>query len=215
MNFGKNASYTRNSLVALDMRTFGALVAHLRDRRVLTQKELADAVGVDPNTIARTEQDKGSWYRRTSLAVFEYLGRKLPLTPEEAAEYLEGAGLSPDMARPPFVASRIDRDIAAEDSGLPVPSDQTSREMREVQRALNRLLDALGPAAAAKVMDAVADARSPSPPTHAPPPPRRVTVVEPPKVPFPGAVEQVHRTYEVQTPRSAPKPKAKPKKRTG
>lgn len=212
MKFAASDTKSRNALVALDMRTFGALVAHLRDRRVKTQKEVADAVGVDPNTIARAEQDKGMWYRRTSLAVFEYLGGLIKLTPEEALEYIEATGLSPDLIHDDryVSSSTLRRHIAAEDAGQPVPNDPTSREMREVHRALSRVLEALGPAKATKLLDAVADAQNPAPARQ---PARELTVVDPPKVPFPGAVEQVHRTYEVRS--AKVRSKANPKKRTG
>lgn len=197
--------------------TFGELVSTLRAQRGLTQDELGRRVGVDRNTIARTEQDKGTWYRRTALAIFEELGRILPLAPEEAAVFLQATELDPGLARPPFVQSRIDRDIEAEDRGQPVPSDPTSVEMRQAHRALLRLLDALGPTETTRLLDTAADAANAARVARAPPsahpPPRQVTVVEPPKVPFPGAIEQVHRTYEVQPPTPAPKPKAKPKKR--
>lgn len=191
--------------------TFGELVATLRAQRGLTQDELGRRVGVDRNTIARTEQDKGTWYPRTSLAIFEALCRVLPMRPEEAQRFLSETDLDPALARPPLVRYHIEQDIAAEEAGQPVPSDQTSVEMRDVHRALSRLLDALGPATTKTVLEAAADSADAS---RAQQTPRQVTVVDPPKVPFPGAVEQVHRTYEVHS-KPAPKPKAKPKKRTG
>lgn len=206
-----------SSLEDFRVPTFGELVATLRAQRGLTQDELGRRVGVDRNTIARTEQDKGTWYRRTALAIFEELGRILPLAPEEAAVFLQATELDPGLARPPFVQSRIDRDIEAEDRGERVPSDPTSVEMRTVHRALLRLLDALGPAETTRLLDTATNAANAARPAPAKPLARQLTVVEPPRVPFPGAVEQVHRTYEVrpEVPPAKPKPKAKPKKRTG
>lgn len=196
--------------------TLGELVIDLRTARGLTQRGLAERVGCDPETIGRVEQGRGpGWSRRTARSVFEALAAEMPLTMAEAREFLNLGRLGESLLRPPFVQSRIDQDIEAEDRGEPVPSDPTSVEMREVHRALKRLLDALGPTGATRLMDAVADGRNAVAPSHAPPTARQVTVVEPHRVPFPGAIEQVHRTYEVTTPKPQPKPKAKPKKRTG
>ncbi len=74
------------------LTTFGHLLKSARLERGLTQKQLAEMVGVDGSYIARLEMDE----RRPSRKVVLKLARALQLSPEESDRLLASAQHLPE-----------------------------------------------------------------------------------------------------------------------
>ena len=71
----------------------GELIRRLRTERRLTQTDLAEAVGVDPATIARTEQGRGKLQRRNARSILDRLAEKRHLTEREVADFANQTGI--------------------------------------------------------------------------------------------------------------------------
>lgn len=112
----------------------GALVARLREERGLTQRQLANRATCDPETIARVEQGRGRWNRRTARAVYFALRKAQKISPQDAIAYLKGTGLvSQD-------AEGIPDHLAPASS----PADSRSQSRETAHEFLDRLLDRHG-----------------------------------------------------------------------
>lgn len=82
------------------MPTSGEILKAMRQARGLTQQQVAAAVGVQRETIARAETDsERQWQGRTAWQVFEALAQARRFTLPEAVDFMHAAGLHPPDAR--------------------------------------------------------------------------------------------------------------------
>lgn len=69
------------------MARLGSLVLTLRMDRDMTQRQLADAMGLrETSSISRVENGRGLWHATTARRAIESLARAKPLTVEEASD---------------------------------------------------------------------------------------------------------------------------------
>jgi len=143
------------------METFGELVVRLRGERHLTQARLADRAECDTDTIARVEQGRGSWFRRTAQAVYIALSEAKPLTIDDARAYFRLSSFQP-------AESIIERDMA---DGRIVPRHVNPPQMRlpqDIEDDVSRMLFTFGEArvrALLRTVNALAISQEPGPVT--------------------------------------------------
>lgn len=181
------------------MRTLGTLIRELRDRRRLTQEELAVRSGVSSATIKNLELDKRKSMPNTLLAIMRTLSERAPLSVEDAAEL--------------SLAANIDRAVLTPFVQVSEESTTSTREQCEI--LLSELLRGVDPGAVAMVLHSLIALRGAVPravavrpaekvldptslpvtrpdPTHV-----RVLVEEGPMPGVPGATQKLYRAYPI------------------
>lgn len=191
------------------METLGGLLRSLREKRRMTQRELALAAGFSDDVIAKVEQDRRLWSPRTARSVLQALAKKEPLTTDQAVRFLRLSDLLPDGPGLPaelhdeLVEQGVIRGVAG-----PAAAGAASAPP-SVGALVDQALAAFGPEYVAAVLRLLL-ARPSTPAAESEP--RLLNVVSPP-VQRPGYVEQTIRTFEhLPAPASPPETPAQPKR---
>lgn len=211
-------SLARNPLRVVDnfanVEALPQLVKRLRIERGLSQRDLADRAGYHDEILGRVEQGRGNFSARSAEAMLTALADYRPVTPQEAHDFLVGAGVHTSLngELPRHVLHSLVRKGVIADPDNPVaplamPSSQTVATPavvaaapahafdEEILRAAARALRLLGRDRLLSMLNAIVPASDADPDF--------IDLVGSP-VQKNGYTEQIIRTYERPLPPAPP-----------
>lgn len=191
-----SSSHDEASIV--NRKDFGILLAVLRDKRGLSQDDLARAMGKTRDTVAKVEQGRADWPASTSLHAFNILNTP-PLAQADAFAFLDYCDLDRAFYHQSaqVVPARAPLPPSAQ---APQRKSHTTAEFAEILRLVGELIQHQGIDNAAAALKSII---YPNAPTSLTPPPIELRVTTPPRPSktVPGAIEHTEVAY-IPTPKS-------------